>query len=112
MTKAAFYDLLGIVEVDFEHDSAWSIHFESNSVVIKKLHSKASKPEPVKETYDLQTTGQLWIRKAPVDGATLIAMPTGTKVKSLSNPWVKVRYEKDGKIYEGWSSMKYLKTVR
>ena len=38
MTKAAFYDLLGIVEVDFEHDTAWSFHFESSSVVIKKLH--------------------------------------------------------------------------
>ena len=73
--------------------------------------SKASDPEPVKEDYDFQTTTQLWIRKSPVDGATIIAMPTGAKIKSLSNPWVKVRYEKDGKTYEGWSSMKYLKTI-
>ena len=73
--------------------------------------SKATKPEPAKETYDLQTTGQLWIRKAPVDGATIIAMPVGAKVTSLSNPWVKVRYEKIGTIYEGWSAMKYLKEI-
>jgi len=61
--------------------------------------------------FDYQTTAQLRIRKNPVDGATLISMPSGTKVKSLSNPWVKVRYEKDGKIYEGWSSLKHLKTI-
>lgn len=73
--------------------------------------SKASAPEPVKEDYDLQTTAQLWIRKEPVSGATVIAMPTGAKVKKLTNPWVKVRYEKDGKVYEGWSSMKYLKRI-
>jgi len=64
---------------------------------------------PVIEDYDYQTTAQLWIRKTPVDGSTVIAMPAGAKVKSLSNPWIKVRYEKDGKVYEGWSSMKYLK---
>ena len=73
--------------------------------------SKASALEPVKEAYDLQTTAQLWIRKEPVNGATVIAMPTGAKVKKLTNPRVKVRYEKDGKVYEGWSSMKYLKEI-
>ena len=73
--------------------------------------SKASAPEPVKEDYDLQTTAQLWIRKEPVSGATVIAMLPGAKVKKLTNPWVKVRYEKDGKAYEGWSSMKYLKEI-
>ena len=73
--------------------------------------SKSSATEPVKETYDLQTTAQLWIRKEPVSGATVIAMPTGAKVKKLTNPWLKVRYEKDGKAYEGWSSMKYLKQI-
>lgn len=59
----------------------------------------------------IQATSELWIRKSPINGSPVIAMPKGARVQKLSNPWVKVRYEKDGKVYEGWSSMKYLKEI-
>lgn len=54
--------------------------------------------------YDYIATGDVFIRTAPVDGETITYIPKGCKVESLSNPWVKVKYNG----HEGWSSLKYL----
>lgn len=62
--------------------------------------------------YDYIATGNLWIREtAGTDGNPVTIIPYGKKVVKLSNPWVMVEYEEDGKVYTGWSSLKYLRSL-
>ena len=50
----------------------------------------------------------LCLRESPINGNVLVVMPPEAKVVKLTNPWVKVSYEENGKVIEGWASMNYL----
>jgi GH25 family lysozyme M1 (1,4-beta-N-acetylmuramidase) len=66
--------------------------------------------------FTVSAASSLWLRKAPVDGKTIIAMPHGAKVmwfgyytKVKNVIWRYVQYKHNGKTYEGFCSGKYLK---
>ena len=93
----------------------WTSHGKLPYVTYVTSGTPAPEPIPTPNTpttgADYEVKQSLWIRESPVDGKGLAVMPAGAKVTKLSNPWVKIRYVKDGKVYEGWSSLPYLKEL-
>lgn len=84
---------------------------QNGDIMWRKGHTAMAIVEDEKK-YDYIATGNLWIREtAGTEGDPVTVIPYGRKVVKLSNPWVMVEYEDDGKIYQGWSSTKYLQEL-
>lgn len=99
-------------EIGFIDNSADNTKFDSkfNSIVnavCDTLENHFGKGTVSDEVIAIgTTTNYLNIRKAPVNGAVLTSMPTGSKcnIYSIENGWAKVSYGG----YEGYSSTDYM----